>query len=424
MGRSRVGVWLIGARGAVATTVAVGALARARGLVDDAGLVTALPLFQTLGLPAVEDLVLGGCDIRSAPVLATAERLAGQLSGVRRDLLPALAAELAAHDRRLSPGITHNVGPAIARLVAGPGPGPADIRAALAAVTADLRRFREEGRLDRLVVINLASTEPLLADDPSHHDPELFRVRLAAGDGQAMRASTLYAWAALEEGCAFINFTPSNGALLPALVEHARQRRLPVMGNDGKTGETLVKSALAPLFASRNLPVLSWEGTNLLGNLDGAVLDDPEHRAAKVRSKDQVLPRILGYAPHTGVHIHFVPSLDDQKTAWDLIHFQGFLGARMSLQFTWQGYDSILAAPLVLDLARLAAYALARGEGGLLPHLACFFKDPLGVAEQRLVPQFALLEEYVRRQPPAADEPQHVQQGIAKAEGTGRCRLG
>jgi myo-inositol-1-phosphate synthase len=166
------------------------------------------------------------------------------------------------------------------------------------------------------------------------------------------------------------------------------------MGNDGKTGETLVKSALAPMFSYRSLKVLSWEGFNILGNMDGRVLDNPLNKAAKIQTKDQVLSKILGYSPHSRVHIDYVPSLDDQKTAWDFIHFQGFLGARMSLQFTWQGYDSILAAPLVLDLARLAELAVRRGESGLMPHLASYFKAPLGVDAFGLHEQYGMLAEY------------------------------
>jgi len=117
-------------------------------------------------------------------------------------------------------------------------------------------------------------------------------------------------------------------------------------------------------------------------------------------TKDAVLPNILGYTPHSRVHIEYVPSLDDQKTAWDFIHFRGFLGAKMSLQFIWQGFDSILAAPLVLDLARLAELAKRRGESGLMPHLASFFKAPLGVGEHRLHEQFVMLTRYVDERRP------------------------
>jgi myo-inositol-1-phosphate synthase len=148
---------------------------------------------------------------------------------------------------------------------------------------------------------------------------------------------------------------------------------------------------LAELFARRNLPVLSWFGQNILGNGDGRVLDDPDNKATKVRSKDHLLPKMLGYAPESKVGIDYVGSLGEWKIAWDHIHFQGFLGGRMNMQFTWTGCDSLLAAPLVLDLVRLTAFAQARGEAGVLTALASFFKDPMGIDEQRLVAQDELL---------------------------------
>lgn len=168
------------------------------------------------------------------------------------------------------------------------------------------------------------------------------------------------------------------------------------MGNDGKTGETLVKSALAPLFVCRNLEVLSWEGFNILGNMDGAVLENSANRESKIKTKDGVLSRILGYTPHSRVRIDYVPSLDDQKTAWDFVHFRGFLGTKMNVQFIWQGYDSLLAAPLVIDLVRFAEFAARNGESGLMPHLASYFKEPLGVDEYRLQQQFEMLLDYAR----------------------------
>jgi myo-inositol-1-phosphate synthase len=129
------------------------------------------------------------------------------------------------------------------------------------------------------------------------------------------------------------------------------------------------------------------------------VLTDPEARLSQTRSKDAALRGILGESPdlHTKVTIDYVPSLDDWKVAWDYVHFEGCLGARMSMQFTWQGNDSALAAPLVLDLARLAAFAHAHGEHGLMTHTAGYFKSPAGVEEQSFVKQLALLEAYVAR---------------------------
>jgi myo-inositol-1-phosphate synthase len=126
-------------------------------------------------------------------------------------------------------------------------------------------------------------------------------------------------------------------------------------------------------------------------------LDDPANKASKIKTKDQVLSQILGYKPQTHVSIEYIESLDDWKTAWDHIHFRGFLGTKMILQFTWQGCDSLLAAPLVIDLARLAFLEWSRGGQGLMRHLACFFKRPLGVETHNLFEQWRMLEEYLDR---------------------------
>ena len=189
----------------------------------------------------------------------------------------------------------------------------------------------------------------------------------------------------------------SNAALVPAIRELFEKNGAPYMGSDGKTGETLVKSSLAPMFKYRNLKVLSWQGYNILGDRDGVVLANAENKQAKVESKDALLSTILGYPLHTHVGIDYVPSLNDLKTAWDYVHFEGFLGFKMALQFTWHGCDAILAAPLVLDLIRFADLAASRGESGALPHLACFFKRPFAVEEHDLHRQWHMLGEYLDR---------------------------
>jgi myo-inositol-1-phosphate synthase len=390
----KVGLWLIGARGSIAVTVMIGAFLLRKGLFSATGMVTAAEAFADLDLPPVADFVFGGCDIRSEPLPEAGWRAMREGGGCDREFFEGIIADLEAVEADICPGTLRNCGEMITGL-ADPGISSGKtVLEELAGVQGSIREFKEKHGLSTVVVINLASTEPPLALAPWHHDVEKFEERLRANDCQAVQASTLYACAAIREGCPYINFTPSNGALIPALIRMAEIRGVPVMGNDGKTGETLVKSALAPLFLSRNLQILSWEGVNMLGNMDGQVLNDPKNCQSKLQSKDQVLQKILGYAAHSRVHIHYVPSLGDQKTAWDFIHFQGFLGAKMSLQFTWQGYDSILAAPLVLDLARLAVLAGRHGEAGLMPQLASFFKSPLGVGEYRHAAQYEMLLEY------------------------------
>jgi myo-inositol-1-phosphate synthase len=259
----------------------------------------------------------------------------------------------------------------------------------------DLREFRDREGCDRVVVVNLSSTEPPLAESPAHAGLEALEAALR-GETPVLSASSLYAYAAFRAGCSFADFTPGAGARLPALGELAARQRLPWAGSDGKTGETLVKSVLAPMFAARNLRVRSWAGTNLLGGGDGATLADERAAASKVASKARVLGEILGYEVDAPLHIDYVPDLGDWKTAWDHVSFEGFLGLRMSLQFTWNGCDSALAAPLVLDLARLLAQAHDAGRSGPQTPLAFFFKDPVGTSEHRLAAQFESLVEWAR----------------------------
>jgi myo-inositol-1-phosphate synthase len=272
---------------------------------------------------------------------------------------------------------------------------------------ADLAAFRSEHQIDRLVVVNLASTEPpIQLQQPAYRSLAELEHGLDHGQPGELRPGALYAYAAFESGAAFLNFTPSNSSLCPAIEELAAARGLPYMGSDGKTGETLVKSALAPMFKYRNLLVHSWLGYNILGNRDGQVLADGENKASKIGSKDGVLSSILQYPLRTHVGIDYAPSLGDHKVAWDFIHFEGFLGTKMSMQFIWQGCDSILAAPLVLDLVRLADHALRRAESGPMRQLASFFKSPVHCEEHDLHRQFHFLTDYVRNGGRRGDESQ------------------
>ncbi|NDH04589.1 hypothetical protein EBX93_01540 [bacterium] len=229
-----------------------------------------------------------------------------------------------------------------------------------------------------------------------HQKARVFDAAMLAGaEKDLSESSSMYAWAAVELGMPFVNFTPSLGASFPAIQELAKIKGAPLAGQDGKTGETLMKSVLAPMFALRNWKILSWVGHNIFGNRDGIVLDDPANKASKIKTKDQVISSIVGYKPQTLVTIEYIPSMDDWKTAWNHIHYQGFLGTPMILQFIWQGCDSILAAPLVIDLARFALFAKRRGESGIMRHLSCFFKGPMGETNHDFFQQFEMLRDYV-----------------------------
>jgi myo-inositol-1-phosphate synthase len=396
MSERRVGLWLVGAFGGVGTTAALGLAALARGLADTTSLVTALPLFEPLGLDPFDRFVVGGHEVRRGGFRQTVRELQ-QRSGIFEPALAdACAPQLEEWEADVRPGTLLNSGPAIARLADLPDAPRADTaRAALGQIQSDLRAFRERHRLDQVVVVNVSSTEPPFPPAEAHAS---LAALTAALDRRppVLPASSLYAWAALDLGLPFVNFTPSLGSSVPALGELALARGVPHAGKDGKTGETLLKSALAPVFALRNWEILSWVGHNIFGNRDGQVLDDPSNKESKLRTKDALVSQIVGYRPQTHVSIEYIRSLDDWKTAWDHVHFRGFLGTKMTLQFIWQGCDSVLAGPLVLDLARLALFAQRRGEAGVLRHLACFFKDPMGVDVHDFFKQFALLEAYAR----------------------------
>jgi myo-inositol-1-phosphate synthase len=395
MAQRRVGVWLVGAKGGVATTLMTGLAALRSGAIEPIGLVTALQPFERLGLVDFADLVVGGHDIRGGRLGDEARRMWSESRAIVPELLDGAADFFAEVEPRLRPGTLVAAGD---RIVSIADPQAAAVvetpRAAIDRIRGDIAAFAAAERLAHVVVVNVASTEPPPAapipQDYAELEPLLDDARRCP-----LPASSLYFLAAAAAGASYVNFTPSTGATPACLQAVARERRIAHAGCDGKTGETLLKSVLAPMFAARNLEVMSWVGHNIFGNMDGKVLDDPRNKAAKVRSKDHLLSAILGYPPQTHVSIEYIRSLGDWKTAWDHVHFRGFLGTPMTLQFTWQGCDSILAAPLVLDLVRLVERGQRAGEYGALEWLACFFKSPLGVVEQDFSRQVALLDAWV-----------------------------
>ena len=395
MADRRVGLWLVGAYGGVGTTTAVGLAALGRGLTSQTGLVTALPPFESVPFDSPAAFTLGGHDVRGGTFTASAEEFRSRSGVFSESLLRAVDGELAAWSKNVQPGVVFRPDAATAQLADRPDVRTAGTpRAAVEIVQSDLRAFQSANRLDQVVVVNCASTEPPVEMTAAFQTVNQFDALLDRADAPTP-ASVLYAVAALSAGFPYVNLTPSLGASFPAAEELARTRGVPHLGQDAKTGETLLKSVLAPLFARRNLKVLSWVGHNILGNRDGRVLADPHNKASKVKSKDALLAELLGYRPQSLVSIEYIESLDDWKTAWDHVHFEGFLGTKMTLQFTWQGCDSLLAAPLVIDLARLALLAQRKGEAGVVPAAACFFKSPLGTAEHDFGKQFALLEHYL-----------------------------
>ncbi len=386
-----IGLWLVGACGGVGTSVALGIEAIRRKLTEPLGLIGHLPPFKKLELAPLDRWVIGGHEIRRTTFEAAAREMYEQSGVLSPEMIAACRGWLRQCDRNIRSGTVVNCGPTIGRMA-----DRRDVRRKrsaagwIAALADDIRSFARRHRLARVVVVNVASTEPHRQMPQAHKGSKALR----AEDLSRLSASSLYALAAIEAGAGYINFTPSTGIDLPAVRRRADDRGIAYMGRDGKTGETMMKSVLAPMFAARNLRVLSWVGHNIFGNRDGIVLDDPRNKETKIRSKDQPVREILGYRPETLVSIEYVKSLGDWKTAWDHIHFAGFLGTKMALQFTWHGCDSILAAPLVIELARFTERAARDGRTGPLRHLACFFKSPMGVREQSFVRQYDALLEY------------------------------
>ena len=271
----RVGLWLVGAHGGVATTVAVGLAALKLKLTENWGLVSELDQFSKLDFAAWDSMVLGGHEIRKTDSLSEAFLLSGITPAINRELIIKCEQELAAYDANVKPGVIFNVGDTIKKL-SDPDLVQQDDTARLAVdrIQSDLSDFVAKHELDHLIVMNLASTEPPV--DPSvlpqtwaEMEPTL------AQPNCPLPASSLYAIAALEKGWPFVNFTPSLGSCPVAINELAIARGTCHMGHDGKTGETFLKSVLAPAFANRNLEIMSWVGHNIFGNMDGQVLDDP-----------------------------------------------------------------------------------------------------------------------------------------------------
>lgn len=368
----RTGIWFIGARGSVAVTATVGALALRAGLTAPTGCVTELPPLRSAALPAWPDLVFGGHDVVAVPLLKKAETLAA--AGVLpAGLVAALSGELTAVEEDLRPLPLASGQSETARLI-----------------TADIVAFRRRHAVNRVVVVNVATTEAAPPPDPAHDDLRALR-RAMVRSGAVLPPSALAAYAAFTAGCSFVDFTASTGARLPALDELARDRGVPYAGSAGKTGETLLKSMLAPMFNLRNLRVQSWSGLNLLGGGDGESISDPGANAAQVAGTQRVLRDALGYEPRGTSRIDYVEDIGEVTTAWDLVTFSGFLGTGMRLELTWHGCDSALAAPLVLDVARLVAAAHRAGYVGPLSDLGFFFANPVGAGPAALCEQWPAL---------------------------------
>jgi myo-inositol-1-phosphate synthase len=385
----RVGVAIVGLGGAVATTAIAGVEMLRAGANDVGG----LPLrdVRAPGLVDYTGLIFGGWDLNAADLAAAAAT--HNVLGIEqyRQVESAMAAQKpwpAVGSAEYCRGVQGQ------HLRAAPGH-----RAAVAAIEQDLRRFREEGATDSVVMINLASTERWPQQSAAHESLDAFERALDADDA-AISPAMLYAYAAIRAGVPYGNFTPSQAADIPALVQMAKARGVPTAGKDGKTGQTFMKTVLAPALRARALHVDGWFSTNILGNRDGEALRDPNSLQSKLNTKGEVLDSILGYKVEDHiVDIRYYRPRGDDKEAWDNIDVTGFLGQRMQIKVNFLCKDSILAAPLVLEIARLLDLAQQRGETGPQEQLSCFFKAPMvanGHAPEHAFPeQMRLLSDWL-----------------------------
>ena len=249
---------------------------------------------------------------------------------------------------------------------------------------ADIRAFKEEHGLARLVMIWCGSTEIFMTPAPEHESVEAFEAAMDANH-EGISSSMIYAYAALKEGIPYANAAPNLSADIPALDRLALDNGSPVAGKDLKTGQTLIKTIVAPGLKARLIGVSGWYSTNILGNRDGEVLDDPESFKTKEESKKSVLDYILQPELYPDlyddlchvVRINYYPPRGDNKEGWDNIDLVGWLGYPMQLKINFLCRDSILAAPIVLDLVLFLDLAKRAGMSGVQEWLSFYFKSPV-----------------------------------------------
>jgi myo-inositol-1-phosphate synthase len=387
--RGKLGVLLVGL-GAVSTTTIAGVLAIRKGFAKPIGSLTQMgtvrlgkrtegrspKINEIVPLASLDDLVFGAWDIFEDDSYAAA-RTAGviepsMLDKVRPEL-EQIRPWSAVFDQRY---VKRLEGPNVKK--------GANKKVLADALGDDIRRFKQEHNLDRLVMVWCGSTEVFMTESAAHQTVESFERALEAND-PAIPSSMVYAYAAIREGIPYANAAPNLSADIPALVELAARTKTPLAGKDLKTGQTLLKTILAPGLKARLLGVDGWYSTNILGNRDGEVLDDPESFKTKEESKKSVLdyilqpqlyPDLYGHLCHV-VRINYYPPRGDNKEGWDNIDLVGWLGYPMQIKVNFLCRDSILAAPIVLDVALFLDLAKRANMHGIQEWLSFYFKSPV-----------------------------------------------
>ena len=376
--------------GAVSTTTIAGVLAIRRGLAKPIGSLTQMgtvrlgkrtegrsPVIREfVPLPSLDDIVFGGWDIfedNSYEAAKTAGVLSKELLEQIRPELEQIRPWPAVFDRQY---VKRLDGPNVKK-----GRNKRDLAEQL---REDIRRFKDEHGLERLVMVWCGSTEIYLTESPAHASIEAFEKALEAND-PSIPSSMVYAYAAIKEGIPYANGAPNLSADVPALIQLAGETRSPIAGKDLKTGQTLIKTVIAPGLKARLLGVEGWYSTNILGNRDGEVLDDPESFKSKEETKKSVLDFILQPNLYPDlykdlchvVRINYYPPRGDNKEGWDNIDIFGWLGYPMQLKINFLCRDSILAAPIVLDVALFLDLAKRAGMYGIQEWLSFYFKAPM-----------------------------------------------
>ncbi len=387
--QGKLGVMLVGL-GAVSTTLVAGAMAIRKGLAQPIGSLTQMGTIRlgkrtegrspkikdVVTLAGLDDLVFTGWDIFSEDCYAAA-RTAGVLD---KDLLDQIRPELQA----IKP-LPAVFDPHYVKRLDGPNVKKGKNKRDLAdQVVEDIRRFKKDNRLDRIVMVWCGSTEIFLTEGPVHASVRAFEKGLEQND-PAIPSSMVYAYAAIKEGVPYANAAPNLTADIPAMTELAQETRTPVAGKDLKTGQTLIKTIIAPGLKARLLGVTGWYSTNILGNRDGEVLDDPESFKTKEESKKSVLDYILQPQLYPElykdlchlVRINYYPPRGDNKEGWDNVDLFGWLGYPMQLKINFLCRDSILAAPIVLDVVLFLDLARRAGLSGIQEWLSFYFKSPM-----------------------------------------------
>jgi myo-inositol-1-phosphate synthase len=385
----KLGILLVG-MGAVSTTTIAGVLAIRRGLAAPIGSLTQMgtvrlgkrtegrsPLIKDfVPLASLDDVVFGGWDIfedNSYEAAKTAGVLEAVLLDKIRPELEAIKPMSAVFDRRY------------VKRLDGPNVKKGKNKRVLAdELREDMRRFKDENKCDRLVMVWCGSTEVYLTESAAHATLAAFEKGLEANDDN-IPSSMIYAYAAIKEGIPYANAAPNLSADVPALMELADTTGSPLAGKDLKTGQTLIKTIIAPGLKARLLGVEGWYSTNILGNRDGEVLDDPESFKTKEESKKSVLdyilqpnlyPELYKDLCHV-VRINYYPPRGDNKEGWDNIDIFGWLNYKMQLKVNFLCRDSILAAPIVLDVALFMDLAKRAGMDGIQEWLSFYFKSPM-----------------------------------------------